>query len=384
MPLRPQAYLPTRSTDVRPFDHSQAITPFDPSLPKTFVQVQDVAADDDAIDAAGNSCGASGEDSSSGLEAIFLSEDEDRDSEASKAEGSAVRPAGGGSPRAGSDAGADSAPQSGGTTPRASPTSPLLIAPTLPDGGAPAPVVDLSLPPLPPPVGPAPVPPAPPAPIAPRTRAMNNPDSFVWGPRTSPGAFFLTWTEADKRPPHGSWQALCRYHRLNRDTACTQAMTAAGGKEKTKRLLMLWCLQAHSCTRKIHHANIRARYLEDIPEPILRERVDELPDPPVVLLDDAELDAATAAAAAAPERKGRGRGGRGRGRGRGKPKAAGKAQRIVAKAANAKAKAVPVAELAVAAPPVPAAGSSSSGSSSGSSAPAESKSSSESAGSSSD
>ena len=118
-------------------------------------------------------------------------------------------------------------------------------------------------------------------------RVTNHPDSFTWGPGDG---FVFTWTSADRRPPNGSWQALCRYHKLNKDTACTQSMSANMGKELTKRLLKLWCLQAPLHTRKKHHANIRARFLEDVDEEILQARVESLPPPPEELLDDDQLD----------------------------------------------------------------------------------------------
>lgn len=123
-------------------------------------------------------------------------------------------------------------------------------------------------------------------------RRAVNPDSFDWGPAACPKAFHLTWSPPDVKPPHGQWQALCRFHRLNQTTACTKSLSAGIGKLRAKRLAMAWCLVAPVHDRKRHHGAVRPQMLEPLDEEVLDARMALMEPPPLAVPTDTELDQA--------------------------------------------------------------------------------------------
>lgn len=123
-------------------------------------------------------------------------------------------------------------------------------------------------------------------------RRVVNPDSFDWGPAACPRAFHLTWSPPDIKPPHGQWQALCRFHKLNHTTACTKSLSATIGKSQAKRLAMAWCLVAPMHDRKRHHGAVRPQMLEPLDEEVLDARMAMMEPPPLAVPTDMELDQA--------------------------------------------------------------------------------------------
>ena len=112
-----------------------------------------------------------------------------------------------------------------------------------------------------------------------------HPDSFRWG------AFRFTFTDKNKRPPHGQWQAKCAYHMLNRKTWCTRSLTAGQTPESSAlavRLLKGWCLDACKCRTKKAHGKLPLRHSDALPDEILDARLAEMPDVPSVVVPDDE------------------------------------------------------------------------------------------------
>lgn len=119
-----------------------------------------------------------------------------------------------------------------------------------------------------------------------------DPDSAYWGP------FFLTWSNPDKRPPAGAWQARCPFHKLNATTACTKSINAASttdaDKLAAKKKLMSWCLTAATFSRKRDHGAVQTRFMDALPLPALDAQLTTLPLPPAILKTDVDLDAEAA------------------------------------------------------------------------------------------
>ncbi|CAL1149501.1 unnamed protein product [Cladocopium goreaui] len=134
-----------------------------------------------------------------------------------------------------------------------------------------------------------------PLPRAPRV-IETHPDSFDWGPG---GLFRVTWTPAEKRPPHGQWQIRCPFHRLNHSTVCTKAKQAgptAESRNLVLRMLQTWALRAPLHTRKRYHASDMVAAGDVLPAEMLESKVAALPAPPHLPPTDVELDAAEKAA----------------------------------------------------------------------------------------
>ena len=113
--------------------------------------------------------------------------------------------------------------------------------------------------------------------------------------------FRVTWTSAEKRPPHGQWQIRCPFHRLNDSTVCTKAKQAgptAESRNLVLRMLQTWALRAPLHTRKRYHASDMVAAGDVLPAEILESKVAALPAPPLLPPTDVELDAAENAAAA--------------------------------------------------------------------------------------
>ena len=120
-----------------------------------------------------------------------------------------------------------------------------------------------------------------------------HPDSFAWG------SFRFTFSDASKRPPHGQWQAKCRFHMLNQKTLCTRAMNVGpdlASKDLALRLLKGWCLAAPQHQRKSTHAATPLQQKDALPHEVLDARQRDMPPVPANVLSDAELDAIAAAA----------------------------------------------------------------------------------------
>ena len=151
--------------------------------------------------------------------------------------------------------------------------------------------------PRPPPAAAAPLPPVP-SPVDESTSAPSglmrvrsqNPDSFEWGT-----GFRFTWSPPSKRPPFGSWQCLCRFHKKSHVTMCTRSMNVPSGdqeaKDKIRRLLKLWALQAPKHKRKFTHGNVSVAWSDDMSEELLDAKAALLPAPPYNVMPDDELDA---------------------------------------------------------------------------------------------
>lgn len=122
-----------------------------------------------------------------------------------------------------------------------------------------------------------------------------NLSSYRWG------HFYFTWSPPEKRPPHGSWQARCPYHRLNEKTACTKSYGLRNPDqiEHCRLVLQNWCIQARAYSRKRDHGSVSLHAMELLPVGLLEARLLELPVPHMVKTD-AELDALDAVSAAAP------------------------------------------------------------------------------------
>ena len=104
-----------------------------------------------------------------------------------------------------------------------------------------------------------------------------HPDSFTWG------SFRLTFSGPATRPPHGAWQAKCKYHKLNAKTWCTRAINisdSAGSKQKTLRVIKAWCLAACNHTRKDAHALEPLTSSNILPDEVLDARLRMMPPPP--------------------------------------------------------------------------------------------------------
>ena len=129
-------------------------------------------------------------------------------------------------------------------------------------------------------------------------------DSFQWG------LFRFTWSNPEKRPPHGQWHVKCPFHRLSQKTGCTRALKAGeteDSKDLAKRVLQGWCLQAPSHERKSSHCAIPLKNHEALPAEILEFRLASLPQPPDILLADDELDALEEAEPEAEAKEGKAR-----------------------------------------------------------------------------
>ena len=119
-----------------------------------------------------------------------------------------------------------------------------------------------------------------------------HPDSFAWG------SFRFTFSDAKKRPPHGQWQAKCRFHMLNQKTLCTRAMNVGpddASKDLALRLLKGWCLAAPQHERKSTHAAMPLQQKDALPHEVLDARQRDMPPVPANVVSDAELDAIAAA-----------------------------------------------------------------------------------------
>ena len=129
-------------------------------------------------------------------------------------------------------------------------------------------------------------------------------DSFNWGPN-----FRLTFVNATKRPPHGCWQATCRYHAKSKFTGCKRSVQVGGvsdAKDHCKRLLMMWCLQAPLHATKKAHSAVAVSPDDVLPLEALNSRLARLQPPPAVVRTDEEIEAEQEREARAPERRGRG------------------------------------------------------------------------------
>lgn len=110
------------------------------------------------------------------------------------------------------------------------------------------------------------------------------------------GQFFFTYSPAGEHAA-AQWQAKCPYHRLNAKTDCTQSLAIARGTQdaidQAKLMLMNWCVQGATCTRKREHAALRARALDCEPLGVVTAKREALPAPPPrhTLKTDAQLDA---------------------------------------------------------------------------------------------
>ena len=110
------------------------------------------------------------------------------------------------------------------------------------------------------------------------------------------GQFFFTYSPATGHAA-AQWQAKCPYHRLSAKTDCTQSVAIAGDtqedRDKAKLMLMNWCVQGATCTRKREHGAVRARMLDCEPLAVVTAKRDALPAPPPrrTLKTDAQLDA---------------------------------------------------------------------------------------------
>ena len=114
-----------------------------------------------------------------------------------------------------------------------------------------------------------------------------HPDSFQWGP------FRFTFTTAEKRPPHGQYQAHCPFHRLSDKTGCTRAMQVGPSKEtkeEAKRMLQSWCLLAPLHSRKRHHTAAYIKRADVLPQEILDQKLTLLRAPAAKAATDQELD----------------------------------------------------------------------------------------------
>ena len=101
------------------------------------------------------------------------------------------------------------------------------------------------------------MPPIPPPPAVIAEPVADCEEAFDWGPH-HPGerpGFHFHYSPPDKRPPHGQWQVLCYYHKLNDNTACTRSVSCltAGGKAQALKILKVWCTRAPIHNRKRHH-----------------------------------------------------------------------------------------------------------------------------------
>ena len=134
-----------------------------------------------------------------------------------------------------------------------------------------------------------------------------HPDTFAWGP------FRLTFMDANKRPPHGCWQATCAFHRKSSATGCKRAVTLGSGddsKDLCKRMLRQWCLQAPLHETKKSHASVPLSAEEVLPMAVLDSKLKSLPMPPATIRTDEEIEAAQqqalrAGIAAHPKAKGK-------------------------------------------------------------------------------
>ena len=147
-----------------------------------------------------------------------------------------------------------------------------------------------------------------------RLPRQEHPLSFNWG------VFRFTYTPPDKRPPHGQFQATCPYHKLSAKTNCTRA-TQIGPCEESKdlavRALQTWCLLGPCHDRKRRHAAAFIAKADILPREALDAKMQLLPQPPLHLRTDEELDAleeseggagAASAAKAKPKAKGKAKG----------------------------------------------------------------------------
>ena len=123
-------------------------------------------------------------------------------------------------------------------------------------------------------------------------------DSFVWHQ-----VFRFTWSSAEKRPPFGSWQATCPYHKVSHVTGCKKAVGLLDGTDEEKqrccKLLKLWCLQAPQHDRRRSHAAVQPRDMELLDDAVLEARVSNIMPPPETVETDEALDARAKAAAKA-------------------------------------------------------------------------------------
>ena len=127
-------------------------------------------------------------------------------------------------------------------------------------------------------------------------------DTCMWGP------FGLTWSAPNKRPPHGSWQATCPFHKLSKATGCKKAIGLKNKTDEEKQeccsLLKMWCLAVVNHDRRTSHCRVQPRQIEMLDDSVLEARLALLPalPGPDALLDHETLDQRAAAEAKAKAR----------------------------------------------------------------------------------
>ena len=198
------------------------------------------------------------------------------------------------------------------------------------------------------------------------------------------GAFLMTY-----KPASDSWQASCRWHKLNERSGCKKTVKAGPLKEdhySAIRILKYWCMRAQAHNRQRLHLWIwdpLTMDMADIPPDAVLDANVPTTEPPPIIFTDAQLDTADLRGVdpmtlfAPPGGGGDGADDDGDGRAGRPPKrrrtAAAKASSAAAKAkAVSKAKAKPAAKAKAAARPA-SSSSSGGGSSSSSSSSSSSK-----------
>ena len=102
----------------------------------------------------------------------------------------------------------------------------------------------------------------------------------------------MTFSSANKKPPHGQWFAVCPFHRLSTKTGCTKSLSlrSANDAHTALRLMKLWCLQAALFTYKRDHSQVKPHLLCKDPlaldDQLLEARALELPPVPAVVHTD--------------------------------------------------------------------------------------------------
>ena len=132
------------------------------------------------------------------------------------------------------------------------------------------------------------------------------------------GYFSFSRKSATNAPPHGGFEAMCKWHALNARTGCKKFMRIAGptdeDEEACLNALCHWCNQANRYDRQRAHMRMPLRPA-DIPPAAVIEAQKLVAQPPGDVKTDVELDgaaaggpAAAASATAKPRAKGKAKG----------------------------------------------------------------------------